>query len=329
MLLLSLIIPLAGSMVSDAAEEPVKSESKASGSGETADAKGGPTEPSTAKTGRSWALLICGHPGNEEHREVYAESVEKLYEILPARYGFSSERMLVQFGSEPVEEDGAAIRNARGKATREEIAADAHFLRKNVKPEDRVWVIVLGHSHYDGRRCYLNLPEPDMHQDDFANLFGGLRSREQAFFVTTPVSGYFVRSLSMKGRVVITATEADREVNETLYHLGLTQVLAEPPKPDEFDIDGDGRATLFDLYIAVARNVAKRYTDEQLLSTEHAQLDDNGDRRSSELQLDYLTVEEGGRDNEGIRPKIRPEGDGALATNVLLFPQPTAQPDEK
>jgi hypothetical protein len=75
--------------------------------------------------------------------------------------------------------------------------------------------------------------------------------------------------------------------------------------------------------------VAKRYTDEQLLSTEHAQLDDNGDRRSSELQLDYLTVEEGGRDNEGIRPKIRPEGDGALATNVLLFPQPTAQPDEK
>src|SRR5439155_17698298 len=101
--------------------------------------------------------------------------------------------------------------------------------------------------------------------------------------------------LAAKGRIVISATEADLEVNETIFPLALAEVLATPPALTDFDVKHDGNLTLFDLYIAVARNVAERFKSDEQLSTEHSLLDDNGDGRGSELQIDYLTVEQGGR----------------------------------
>src|SRR5579863_10378922 len=49
----------------------------------------------------------------------------------------------------------------------------------------------------------------------------------------------------------------------------------------------DLNLTLFDLYIAVARNVVDRYIKGEFLPTEHALLDDNGDGRGTELQIDF------------------------------------------
>jgi hypothetical protein len=154
----------------------------------------------------------------------------------------------------------------------------------------------------------------------------GLEAREQVFFIGIPASGFYIKPLSAKKRVVISATEADLEVNETLFHLSLADVLANPPEPAEFDVDHDGNRTLFDLYIVLARSIAKRYADDELLSTEHAMLDDNGDGRGTELQIDYLPVEQGGRAKEGKRPPpIRENADGALSMRILL-PTPPEKP---
>ena len=43
--------------------------------------------------------------------------------------------------------------NPRPVMNAENIAADAKALRELSKPDDAVWVIALGHGHYDGRRC--------------------------------------------------------------------------------------------------------------------------------------------------------------------------------
>lgn len=286
--------------------------------------------------GTSWALIICGIPGDEEHHTLFSETIESLHESLTTRLGFAADNVRVQFGAEPTDEDGPAVAAARGLATQSELNREVESLRKELRPSDTLWVIVLGHAHYDGRKSYLNLPgagegESDIHEDDFAGLFKGIPAERQVFFVTTPVSGFFIRPLSAKGRVVLTATEADREVNETLFHVALTETLAEPPAREEFDIDGDGKISLFDLYIKVTQNVARRYAAEMLLSTEHAQLDDNGDGRGTELQLDYLTEAEGGRASEGTDPpKIRPNSDGYLAQQILLpiiLPMPAPSPE--
>ncbi len=179
-------------------------------------------------------------------------------------------------------------------------------------------MIVLGHAHFDGRAA-LNLPGPDIHADEFGKLFQGLQCREQVFIITTAASGFFVRHLSAQGRIVITATEADQEVNETLFLQPLADLLDSPPPKAEYDRDRDGRITVLDLYLTVVRHVMEAYRNQENIPTEHAQLDDNGDRRTTEVQMDYLPPELDGRARPGAVPRpIRPPHDGALAARVVV-----------
>jgi hypothetical protein len=180
-------------------------------------------------------------------------------------------------------------------------------------------VIVVGHAHFDGRRAFLNLPGIDLPYDDFAKLFDGVNCHQQVFFVTTPVSGFVTKPLSRPGRIVITATDNDPDVNETLSHTSLAQVLDTIEPSQTFDLNGDGAISLLELYVATTRDVAQRYFDDMLVITEHAQLDDNADGRGSELQIDYLPPEQGGRLTKAKPRSEWPEGrDGRLSVDTIL-----------
>jgi hypothetical protein len=271
------------------------------------------------EAGTKRALILCGLSGDAAHHKLFAETVTKLHDGLTKQLRFAASDVQVLFGDEPQEVDVELLKTAR-RATREELDKAVAGLREKLRPEDTVWVIVLGHSHYDGKHSWLNLPGPDIQQTEFAKLFAGVTAREQVFFITTPTSGFFVKPLSAKGRVVITATEADWETNETEFPHELARVLSEPPAAKEFDIDQDDASTLFDLYLTVARNLAQSYLERELLATEHPLLDDNGDGRGTEVQIDFLTEEQGGRAKlrkPSVLPKIT-TGDGSVARTVLL-----------
>src|SRR5262249_15701213 len=150
----------------------------------------------------------------------------------------------------------------------------------------------------------LNIPGPDPDEREFARMFEGLRSREQVFWITTSASGFFLRPLSGAGRIVITATEPDQEVNETLFPLALADGLASPP--EGIGRDKDGQISVVELYLAVVADVMKRYVDAEDLPTEHARLDDDGDGRGREIQEDYLPAELGGRAGTGPAPGLKP-----------------------
>ncbi|KKK53996.1 hypothetical protein LCGC14_3089180, partial [marine sediment metagenome] len=263
---------------------------------------------------------------------MYARSVQKLHDGLTGRYGFSAEAVWVRFGSKPREGDGPAISQSRELSTREALEADVDRLRKQVQPEDALWVIVLGHAHFDGRHAFLNLPGPDIRADEFGKLFRGIQCREQVFLITTPASGFFIKPLSTQGRIVISATEADQEVNETLFHLPLADVLSDPPGDEEYDQDRDGKVTVLDLYLTVVRRVMQMYVAEKSIPTEHAQLDDNGDGWETELQRNFFEEELGGHAKKGVIPQIKPQADGALAAqtviNITPIPESTETADE-
>jgi hypothetical protein len=267
--------------------------------------------------GEKRVLIICGHPGDDEHERMFADSVSRIRDALVSRFGFASDAIRVQFGSKEGEEP--AVPNAHGRATREEIENEAQRLAAELNAQDTLWVIVLGHAHFDGRVSFLNLPGRDVTFQEFAELFHAITCRQQLFVLTNPLSGFAIKPLSRPGRIVITATEADLELNETLFHSSLAKVLNEIELNDQYDADKDARLSVFDLYIAVVRDVVPRYLDEMLIPTEHAQLDDNGDGRGAEVQIDYLTPEQGGR--EGGRkqqPRIGEETDGQLAKRLEL-----------
>lgn len=273
-------------------------------------------------TGTKRALILCGLTGDAPHHKLYCETITKLHEGLSKRLGFVDVQVL--FGDEPEDADAEIIKSA-SRATREELEKSVTALREKLQADDALWVIVIGHSHYDGKYSWLNLPGPDIQQTEFAKLFADVTAREQVFFITTPTSGFYVKPLSAKGRVVITATEVDWETNETEFPHELARVLSTPPAAKEFDIDEDGNTTLFDLYVTVARNLAQSYLERELLATEHPLLDDNGDGRGTELQIDYLTVEQGGRakPNKPLVITLKATSDGSLSKSIQLAFPPT------
>ena len=147
------------------------------------------------------------------------------------------------------------------------------------------------------------------------------------FWITCPVSGYFIKPLSGPFRVVVTATEVDLEINETDCAAALADVLLSPPHRAAFDVDQDGRLTLFDLYIVLVRRVIERYAEGMAVVTEHALLDDNGDGRGSEVQIDYLTEAQGGRWTPGTA-RAKPKKDGIFTSKVrLAIEVPAEAPD--
>ncbi|MBW3540904.1 MAG: hypothetical protein KY476_11590 [Planctomycetes bacterium] len=268
------------------------------------------------------ALIFCGHPGDAVHRTQFAETVTELTQGLVENCGFDAKAVTVLFGTEDMQSDGGDLPNAAaGPCTLERMRSAVEELRAVLEAEDALWVVVIGHSYFDGRRSWFNIPGPDLHEEEFAALFKDVECREMVFWITTPASGFYIRPLASAGRVVVTATEADREINETTFPHALADLLHQPPAKEALDLDRDGDLSLLDLYLAVSKRVAEAYAEENALPTEHAQLEDNGDGRGTEPQVDYLPEELGGRGGEP--PPKRPESlDGGRAQRMALSLSP-------
>ena len=265
-----------------------------------------------------WVLVFCGHPGDASHHGMYAKTAQSLVSAFVDRFGCAAANVWLRFGEVPLESDPPCVVASRGLATAEGISADVAALKERLAPKDSVWVVLLGHAHHVDGSTFFNLPGPDISDADFGSLFKDLEAREQVFFITTPVSGYAIKHLTRRGRVVITATEPANEVNETLYHLDLAETLGDPQLMAESDWDRDGTISVFDLHITVARHVALRYQAQKELQTEHAQLDDNGDGRGTEIQLDFLPPALGGTPRYSWPPRAAVTGDGVAAANIVI-----------
>jgi hypothetical protein len=272
-----------------------------------------PADKAAAPPRQRHALIICGHPGDAAHTKAFAETVGKIGDGLARTVGIPAERQRVLFGADQPKDPAGAT----GPATREAVAAAVAEVKKAVGPEDGLWVICLGHGHHDGRQAWWNLPGPDLGAAEFGKLFADLNCREQVFVMTFSLSGYFVAPLARRDRVVIAATEADAEPNETTFPTVFAQFLVSGLKPDEHDVDKDGKLTLFDLYVTVAKEIAQNYASNEQLATEHAQLDDDGDGVGHELQNAYLPEEQGGTP-PGKKSNKRPHRDGVRAAQILL-----------
>ena len=272
-----------------------------------------PPRPVAAAPAARHALILCGHPGDADHAKAFADTVRKLGEGLTKAAGIPAARQRVVFGAE----QPTGLPGATGPCTREALTAAVAETLKAVGPDDGLWVVVLGHAHHDGRQTWLNLPGPDLNAVEFGRLFAEVKCREQVFVMTTSLSGFFVAPLAKRDRVVIAATEADAETNETTFPAVFAQTLATGLNPDEQDFDKDGRLTLFDLYVATAKEVAGAYATNEQLATEHSQLDDDGDGVGHEVQAAFLPPEQGGV-KPGAKAKGRPHPDGQRAARVVL-----------
>jgi hypothetical protein len=135
-----------------------------------------------------------------------------------------------------------------------------------------LWIVLLGHGTFDGKEARFNMHGPDLSALMLSNALASFH-RPIAIINAASASSPFMKALSGKDRVVVTATRAGAEENYTRFSKFISQSMADP----EADLDKDGQTSLLEAFLMASRRVAEFYKSEGRLATEHALLDDNGD----------------------------------------------------
>ena len=220
---------------------------------------------------RAFLLVIVGLAGDPEHGAQFHKWGTTLAEA-STKVGVSADR-LIYLGE--AKEGGARV---TGRATREEIEKALATFAAAAAPEDVVYVVLFGHGSYDGQTARFNLPGPDMTASDFNTQLRKLRTRNIVFVNTASSSGPFVEDLSAPGRTIITATRSGAQQFTTLFGGYFVEAFSS----EGADADKNRRLSMLEAYLYAKGEVARAYEREGLLATEHALLDDNGDKKGSQ-----------------------------------------------
>jgi hypothetical protein len=219
----------------------------------------------------AFLLVLVGLAGDPEHGELFHKWGGELAESA-ARLGVPADHVVYL-----VDQTQEGEKSVTGKATVEEISKTFDRFAKQATPEDAVYVVLIGHGSYDGKTAKFNLPGPDISAADFNTQFRKLPTKQIVFVDTTSASGPFLNELSAPGRTIITATRNGAENFSTLFGGYFVDALT----GDEADADKNRRVSMLEAFQFAKAAVQRAYEKEGLLSTEHALLDDNGDKTGS------------------------------------------------
>ena len=125
----------------------------------------------------------------------------------------------------------------------------------------------------DGREAKFNLRGPDVTDLELSEWLAPYK-RPVVIINCASASGPFINRLSGNNRVVVTATKSGYETNFARFG----QYLAEAIADQHADLDKDGQVSLLEAFLTASSRVDEYYRTHSQLATEHALLDDNGDR---------------------------------------------------
>jgi hypothetical protein len=137
-----------------------------------------------------------------------------------------------------------------------------------------LWLVLIGHGTYDGREAKFNLRGPDVSDAELVEWLAPLQSRPVAVLDCTSSSAPFLNRLSGENRVVVTATRSGHEQNFARFGEYLAEAIADPSA----DLDKDGQVSLLEAFLTAGGRVNEFYRTRSRLATEHALIDDNGDK---------------------------------------------------
>jgi hypothetical protein len=205
-----------------------------------------------------FALIINGAGGEAAYTQQFSEWTASLNSVLTKRYAF----------------DPAKIKVLSEKlANAEEVKRTFATLKSELDANNVLFVFLIGHGSYDGKESKFNLVGPDLSAADYNQMLAALPTKRVVVFNMSSASGEFVKALSAKGRIVVTATRNGQETNATRFAGFLIAAL----NATDGDTDQDGHTSVLETFVYANRLTEEFYKRAGRLATEHALLDDNGD----------------------------------------------------
>jgi len=212
-----------------------------------------------------FALIINGPGGEDAYAKQFETWTNDLKKTLAERLGFDSAKMKLL--TEKPSDSSASI------ATAEEVRRTFAQIKSTLQADNVLFVFLIGHGSFDGKESKFNLVGPDIPASEYNTLLSSLPTRRVVVVNMSSASGEFAKSLSAKGRVVITATRNGQETNATHFPGFFIDAL----KATDSDTDQDGHISILEAFVYANRLTAEFYTRAGRLATEHALLEDNGD----------------------------------------------------
>jgi len=223
-------------------------------------------------------LVVTGVGGDDEHSAQFQKWAGAVVDS--AKKHGVLEANITWLGEAP--EKDARI---KGRSSKDNVTKAFTDLAAASKPNDEIFVMLIGHGSFDGKTAAFNLPGPDLTAGDYAMLLQKFTTQKVAFINTASSSGAFLQPLAGPARTIITATKTGGERNETRFAEYFVQAL----DSEEADRDRNGRVSVQEAFDFAASKVKAAYEKEGHILTEHAALDDSSQGKLAGTQ--YLAPE--------------------------------------
>jgi len=217
---------------------------------------------SGAAAAERYALVVTGAAGGDNYAAKY-DSWRNTFVDLLRGFHYPDDHIFVL----AEREDGQV-----GKATRDNVRAALTDLRRRSEKDDVVVVLLIGHgTSGDGEEAKFNLVGPDLSADEWAALVRPVAARV-VFIDTTAGSFPFLKKISGKNRVVVTATDNAAQQFETVFPEFLVKAFGE----EGADQDKNGKVSVWEAFQYASAHVRDWFTERGQLATERPLLDDTG-----------------------------------------------------
>ncbi|WP_435011489.1 hypothetical protein P12x_002801 [Tundrisphaera lichenicola] len=207
---------------------------------------------------RPTVIIVVGAPGSADYEPEFRRWAD-LWQAASSKAGADS----IRIGE--AKDDPASTGNDRDRLR--------SALAEHASGTAPLWLVLIGHGSFDGREAKFNLRGPDVSEVELAGWLESVK-RPIAVLDCSSSSGPFLSKLSGEGRVVVAATRSGNESNFARFGQYLAESIADP----RADLDKDGQVSLLEAYLAASSRTEEFYKSKSRLSTEHALLDDNGDK---------------------------------------------------
>ncbi len=209
-------------------------------------------------------LVVVGAAGEKEFGDAFARTAE-LWKTTCQRAGLNHE----QIGPETPADESARDRLQSTLRSAVQI--------ESVRP---LWLILVGHGTWDGTTADFNLVGPDISAKELAESIQNAK-RQLVVINTASSSAPFIDRLAGPNRIIVTATKSGSEQNYTRFGEYFAAALGAL----DADLDHDDSISVREAFLKAASDTDRFYQEQGRLSTEHALIEDNNDRKGSSPAL--------------------------------------------
>ncbi len=256
-------------------------------------------------------VILSGSGGEPEFVEKFADWSSRLRDALVSQTGASPDHVTLLAAA------GADKSAPQQEIGLESIRALFKSLETAVNPTEDVAVYLIGHGSFLKDASKFQIPGEDLSAQALESMLAELPAARVIIVNGSSSSAGFINVLSGPNRVVCAATKSATESNATEF----MRFFVEGIEDGSADRNKDERISVLEACEQAAELTASWYTGSNLIATEHAILDDNGDGLGTRLPVSAV-LDEGGDADAAI--------DGALAGAIFLkdYTFPEAAPQE-